>query len=135
LAEGSLNRIHCGEIKHKGNAYLGQHEAIIDPDLWQVVQDKLATNRQERAFGVGPESPNLLAGLIADAEGQRLTPTHANKRGERYRYYISASLLDGKSGGGQGTFQAAKLLGVCRACPASSLAIFQHPSGGSCVPR
>jgi site-specific DNA recombinase len=110
LSRGALylmlrNRIYSGEIKHKGNAYRGQHEAIIDPNLWQAVQDKLATNRQERALGVGAESPSLLAGLIVDAEGQRLTPTHANKRGKRYRYYISTSLLDGKKRAGQDTFR------------------------------
>ncbi|CCB66439.1 recombinase family protein [Hyphomicrobium sp. MC1] len=99
------NRIYCGEIKHKGNAYPGQHEAIIELDLWRVVQDKLATNRQKRALGLGAESPSLLAGLIVDSEGQRLTPTHANKRGKRYRYYISMSLLDGRRGAGQGTFR------------------------------
>ncbi|MBS0251222.1 MAG: recombinase family protein [Proteobacteria bacterium] len=110
LSRGALylmlqNRIYCAEIKHKGNVYPGQHEAIVDPDLWQVVQDKLATNRQERALGVSAESPSLLAGLIVDAEGRRLTPTHANKRGKRYRYYISTSLLDGKRRAGQGTFR------------------------------
>lgn len=110
LSRGALylmlqNRIYSGEIKHKGNAYPGQHEAIIEPDLWRVVQDKLATNRRERAFGVGAESPSLLAGLIVDAEGQRLTPTHANKNGKRYRYYISTSLLDGKKRAGQSTFR------------------------------
>ncbi len=110
LSRGALylmlqNRIYCGEITHKGNAYPGQHEAIIDRDLWQVVQDKLATNRQERALGVGSESPSLLAGLIVDAEGQRLTPTHANKRGKRYRYYISTSLLDGRPRAKQGTLR------------------------------
>jgi hypothetical protein len=110
LSRGALylmlqNRIYCGEIKHKENAYPGQHEAIIDPDLWQVVQDKLAANRQERALGVGADSPSLLAGLIVDAEGRRLTPTHANKRGKRYRYYISTSLLEGRSRAGQGTFR------------------------------
>ena len=40
--------------------------------LWQVVQDKLATNRQERALGVGAKSPSLLVGLIVDAEGQTI---------------------------------------------------------------
>jgi DNA invertase Pin-like site-specific DNA recombinase len=110
LSRGALylmlqNRIYCGQIKHKGNAYPGQHEAIIDSDLWQVVQDKIAANRKERALGVGAKSPSLLAGLIVDAEGQRLTPTHANKRGKRYRYYISTSLLDGRRRAGQGTFR------------------------------
>jgi hypothetical protein len=44
------NRIYRGDIVHQGVAYSGQHQAIIDPDLWQIVQDKLGANRQERAL-------------------------------------------------------------------------------------
>ena len=61
------NRLYRGEITHQGTAYPGQHKAILDPELWQIVQDKLAANRQERSLAVGAES--LLAGLIADADG------------------------------------------------------------------
>jgi site-specific DNA recombinase len=89
------NRIYRGEITHQGAAYPGQHAAIIDPELWQIVQDKLATNRQERALAVGAEAPSLLAGLIVDADGSRMTPAHATKKAKRYRYYVSASLLAG----------------------------------------
>jgi hypothetical protein len=52
----------------------GQHEAIIDPELWQIVQDKLAANRHERSLAIGAKAPSLLAGLIVDAGGNRLTP-------------------------------------------------------------
>jgi site-specific DNA recombinase len=34
-----------------------------------------------------------LAGLLVDARGERLTPSHAVKKGRRYRYYVSASLI------------------------------------------
>jgi site-specific DNA recombinase len=87
------NRIYRGEIVHQGAAYPGQHEAIVDPELWQVVQEKLAANRHERALAAGAEAPSLLAGLIVDAQGDRMTPTHADKRSKRYRYYVSAALL------------------------------------------
>jgi site-specific DNA recombinase len=89
------NRIYRGEILHQGTAYPGQHEAILDPELWQIVQNKLAVHRQERALAVGAEAPGLLAGLIVDADGNRMTPTHATKKAKRYRYYVSASLLAG----------------------------------------
>ncbi len=93
------NRLYRGEVAHKGNIYPGQHEAIVSADLWQIVQDKLATNRRARTLGLGAEEPSLLSGLIFDADGKRMTPTHANKRRRRYRYYISATLLDrGPSG-------------------------------------
>src|SRR6202795_2549946 len=44
------NRTYRGEITHQGEAYPGQHEAIIDPELWQIVQDKLAANRREHSL-------------------------------------------------------------------------------------
>ncbi len=81
------NRIYRDEILHQGTAYPGQHKAILDPELWQSVQNKLAANRQERSLAVGAEAPSLLAGLIVDAGGNRMTPAHATKRAKRYRYY------------------------------------------------
>ena len=89
------NRIYRGEITHQGNVYPGLHEPILDASLWQTVQDRLATNRHERLLGAGAEAPSLLAGLIVDAQGNRMTPTHAVKRGKRYRYYVSRSLITG----------------------------------------
>ncbi|MFZ0507021.1 MAG: recombinase family protein [Methylocella sp.] len=89
------NRIYWGEITHQRTAYPGQHKAIIDPELWQIVQDKLVANRQERSLAAGAEAPSLLAGLIVDADGNPMTPTHATKKAKRYRYYVSASLLAG----------------------------------------
>ena len=73
------NRIYRGEIVHQGEAYPGQHAAILDPELWQI-EDKLAANRQERALAVGAEAPSLLAGLIVNSDGNRMTPTHATKK-------------------------------------------------------
>ena len=90
------NRIYRGEITHQGTAYPGQHKAILDPELWQIVQDKLTANRRERSLAVGAEAPSLLAGLIVDSDGNRMTPTHAKKRAKRYRYYVSAPLLAGE---------------------------------------
>ena len=90
------NRIDRGEIVHQGAAYPGQHKAILDPELWQIVQDKLTANRRERSLAVGAEAPSLLAGLILDSDGNRITLTHATKRAKRYRYYVSAPLLAGE---------------------------------------
>ena len=102
LARGPLyrmlqNRIYRGEIVHKENHYLGEHDAIVEEALWQTVQERLATNRVERATGVGASQPSLLAGMLFDEAGERLTPTHANKKGTRYRYYVSKMLVrDGR---------------------------------------
>ena len=87
------NHLYRGQVFHKGNIYSGQHERIVDEETWTRVQDKLAANRRARSLAVTAEEPSLLSGVIFDSYGQRMTPTHANKRGHKYRYYISASLL------------------------------------------
>jgi hypothetical protein len=97
LARGALylmlqNRIYRGEITHKGHSYPGEHPAIIERQLWDDVQAVLAKNRVERSTGGRAKHPSLLAGLVFDAAGERLTPTYAVKKGTRYRYYVSASL-------------------------------------------
>lgn len=83
------NRIYRGDIVHKGVAHKGQHEAIVDEEQWESVAARLSASTQERVVRGGSSGPSLLIGLIVDATGQRLTPTHANKAGKRYRYYAS----------------------------------------------
>jgi hypothetical protein len=41
-------------------------------------------------------SEALLAGRLFDDRGNRMSPTHARKRGIKYRYYLSSALLDGR---------------------------------------
>jgi site-specific DNA recombinase len=98
LARGALylmlqNRIYRGEIAHKGASYPGEQEAIIDAVLWGAVQARLAENRVARNTGAKAAEPSLLAGLVYDDVGERMTPTHANKKGTRYRYYVSHNLI------------------------------------------
>jgi site-specific DNA recombinase len=87
------NRIYRGEVGHNDNVYPGLHEAIIDEALWNAVQETLAENRVERATRSAATDPSLLAGLVYDGGGERMSPTHANKKGVRYRYYVSQSLI------------------------------------------
>ena len=98
LSHGALylmlqNRIYRGEIVHKDASYPGEHEAIIDEAIWDEVEARLAVNRVERQSGARAAEPSLLVGLVYDERGERMTPTHANKRGTRYRYYVSHDLI------------------------------------------
>jgi len=100
LSRGALylmlqNRIYRGEITHKGNAYPGEHPAIVDKPLWDQVQAVLAENRVNRATRSDAKHRSLLVGLAFDENGERLTPSHAVKKGTRYRYYVSRSLIIG----------------------------------------
>jgi site-specific DNA recombinase len=89
------NRTYRGEAVHKGNAYPGEHKAIIDQPLWDAVQAVLSENRIERSNGTNSKAPSLLTGLLFDETGERLTPTWSVKKGKRYRYYVSTSLVKG----------------------------------------
>jgi len=90
------NHLYVGEVAHNGNVYKGEHEAIIDREQWLAVQQLIAENRQgpKRRHRVTKNS--LLTGILFDAEGNRLTPTHANKAGKRYRYYTSQTVIKKK---------------------------------------
>jgi site-specific DNA recombinase len=101
IARGALylmlqNRIYRGEIVHKDQAFPGEHDPIVDDELWQGVQTTLETNRVDRGAGKGSRQLSLLAGLIYDAQAEPMTPSHAVKKHVRYRYYVSKSLLTGR---------------------------------------
>ena len=87
------NRIYRGEIVHNEQSYPGEHAAIIDQPLWDAVQARLAGNAAQRNDGGRTRQPSLLAGMLFDGDGNRMTSSHAVKKGTRYRYYVSASLI------------------------------------------
>src|SRR5204863_1510339 len=87
------NPIYTGQIAHKGELYPGQHPALIDAETWAAVRDQVAGNASDHRRKAKAAEPSLLAGLLVDARGQRLTPTHAVKKGRHYRYYVSTALI------------------------------------------
>jgi DNA invertase Pin-like site-specific DNA recombinase len=92
LAHLLKNRFYIGEVVYRGATHRGVHEPILDRELFEAVQAKLATNtvmRQVRLKG----SPAILTGRIFDDRGNRMSPSHSNKLGVRYRYYVSHAIL------------------------------------------
>src|ERR1700730_55648 len=87
------NPIYTGHIAHKGELHPGQQAALIDDASWTTVRDQLAANASGHRRRAKAAEPSLLAGLLVDARGERLTPSHAVKKGRRYRYYASAALI------------------------------------------
>lgn len=87
------NPIYIGKIRHKTLIYDGQHEAIVNPELWQRVQEKLQ-EASTRHRGGGQSASNApLKGKLFDETGDHLTPTHTKKNGQIIRYYISNRLI------------------------------------------
>src|SRR6266852_5975925 len=67
--------------------------APSDAETWTAVRDQLATNARDHRRRADAAEPSLLAGVLVDARGERLTPSHAVKKGQRYRYYVSGALI------------------------------------------
>jgi len=102
ITRGSLyvmlrNPIYVGQVVHRGATYPGLHQPIIDREVWKIVQARLDQNSVEQSRQTRCHTPSLLAGLLFDGAGERLTPTHTNKSGARYRYYVSHALVNGAS--------------------------------------
>ena len=91
------NRTYIGDINHRGASHRGEHPAIVDAALFEAVQARLAQNLNRRDLRKG-KSEALLTGCIVDDRGNVMSPSHATKKGVRYRYYVSTALVQGRKG-------------------------------------
>jgi DNA invertase Pin-like site-specific DNA recombinase len=89
------NRHYLGEINHRGRSWPGEHEAIVDPERFQKVQERLKGQRVARSQ-IRDKSRALLAGKLFNDANERLTPTYAIKGGVRYGYYVSTSAMQSR---------------------------------------
>ena len=93
------NRVYIGKITHKDKVYDGEHDAIICDETFEKVQKLLYENKVDKTCGVKSSSNSLLASLIYDDLGNKMTPSHSNNHGRRYRYYISRALKNNEETG------------------------------------
>jgi len=95
LAHLLKNRFYIGEVVYRGEVHGGEQAPIVDRALFAAVQAKLAAQARARRCRLRG-SPALLSGRLFDNRGNRMSPTHANKGGARYRYYVSQAVLQNK---------------------------------------
>ncbi|MCA9282255.1 MAG: recombinase family protein [Phycisphaerales bacterium] len=91
------NVVYIGKVTHHGEAFEGLHEGIVDPGLFERVQDALKAN----ANPTGPMERNkpggagaLLKGLMyCGSCGSQMTHSYTVRAGQaRYRYYRCSRL-------------------------------------------
>jgi hypothetical protein len=90
------NLLYIGRVPHRGETYPGKHQPIVDHQTWNAVRQLMASNAVDRRASSNTLFPSLLTGLIFDETGDRLSPTHAVKKGRRYRYYVSHRLMQAR---------------------------------------
>jgi hypothetical protein len=103
LYELLSNPIYIGEIRHRQERHPGQHESVLERDLWEKVQQRLSEQARRDGEPLTQALPSPLAGKVFDEKGEPLYVQGAAKAGRRYRYYISRHLVrcqanDGKGG-------------------------------------
>jgi site-specific DNA recombinase len=93
------NPAYIGKLRHKEEVHAGEHQGIVEPELFDRVQKILAENAvPSRKETRTVESRHPLNGVIFDETGDRLSPSHSTSNGRRYEYYVSSRNL-AKNGG------------------------------------
>ena len=84
------NPVYVGKVKLGDDVFDGQHARIIEPDLYDRVQARVARNAVPKLNGTASKpSRALLAGLLRCGPcNAAMSATHTTKRGRRYRYYV-----------------------------------------------
>ena len=83
------NPTYAGKIRYKNELHAGEHAAIIDPAVWQRVQDMLHQQKKARAQAVPNRAGALLKGRIRCVPcGCAMIPAHTGNGSKRYRYYV-----------------------------------------------
>ncbi len=83
------NVVYLGKVRYKDEIHDGEHEAIVDEDAWQRVQQMLRSNGRSGGMHVRNKYGALLKGLLYCKPCARaMTHTYTSKGNRRYRYYV-----------------------------------------------
>ncbi len=93
LYELLKNPVYIGKVRHKDQIYDGNHEGIISEELWSAVQKRLISQTGAARGHKKALDQNLLKGLLFDVDGTPYSPDFTNKKGKKYRYYLSQNLI------------------------------------------
>ena len=88
------NPIYIGRLSHKGQVHVGLHAAIVEPEVWEAIQERLQAQTVARRKPQ-PDLHSFLAGKLYDDRGNRMGATYACKGSNRFRYYVSRPALVG----------------------------------------
>jgi site-specific DNA recombinase len=102
LYELLSNPIYLGEIRHKRERHPGQHQPILEHDLWEQVQQRLGNGARRDGEPTTQASSSPLVGKVFDEHGEPLYAQGAAKGGKRYRYFVSRALVRGTADGHRG---------------------------------
>jgi len=82
------NALYVGKVEYRGEFYPGEHEAIVEPSLWESIQSELRASRTHARGKTRVSNNPLLSGLLYCHLCDRpMAHNYGTARGQRYRYY------------------------------------------------
>jgi site-specific DNA recombinase len=82
------NVLYTGMVNHKGTVYTGEHERVVEQELWEKVNIKLTQRSIHQRGKKHRKQEASLSGLLYCAGcGSAMLPSFTTKKGRRYRYY------------------------------------------------
>ncbi|MDD5599504.1 MAG: recombinase family protein, partial [Victivallaceae bacterium] len=88
IARILANQLYVGKIKYQGIIYDGEHEGIIEPELWERVREIANSNNPVKDPKGRIESAAPLKGILRCGHCDcAMSPTYGRKKGRQYFYY------------------------------------------------
>jgi site-specific DNA recombinase len=84
------NMVYVGKVEHGGQIYEGEHEAIVDPEVWQRVQDRLRYNGRTGGRQVRNKYGAVLKGILrcSSCDAGMVHTSTQKTPNKLYRYYV-----------------------------------------------
>ena len=83
------NVIYTGRVQHRGEIYAGEHQAIVDRETWDKVQEQLKANAPGSRRNLRNKHGALLKGAVRCATcNVGMVHTYTQKGTRLYRYYV-----------------------------------------------
>ena len=83
------NVLYTGAVNHKGTVYPGEHERIVERELWERVNAELsARSTEQRGRPHRSQTAPLREFLFCAACGSAMSPSYTTKNGRRHCYYV-----------------------------------------------
>jgi site-specific DNA recombinase len=105
------NPLYAGKLRHKANVYDGEHEAIVDPLVFEQVQKRLQENCRCGGVGVRNRYGALLKRLLyCKPCGHTMVHNFTGRNGKHYRYYTCThAIKSGRKSCPTGSLPAAEI--------------------------
>jgi site-specific DNA recombinase len=83
------NVIYTGQVRHRGEVYPGEHEAIVDRETWEKVHAQLKAHAPSSNRSLRNKHGALLKGIVRCAScNAAMVHTYTQKGPRLYRYYV-----------------------------------------------